>query len=50
MQANIIKQQKREKIPFGEYAPISLQRKQEEKARQVGRSNARMIKHYFQGE
>lgn len=50
MKINFIKQMKREKTPSGEESPISLQRKQEEKARQQRRANARMSKRNFQGE
>ena len=50
MQTNFIKQMKREKVAFWEEVPVSLQRKQEEKARQQIRANARMNKRNFQGE
>ena len=50
MQTNFIKQKKREKIDHGKDVPTSLQRKQEEKIRQMSRSNARMQKRNFLGE
>ena len=50
MKTNFVKQMKREKITHGQDMPTSLQRKQEEKARQMRRSNARMNKRNFWGE
>ena len=46
---NFIKQKKREKIDHGKEASTSLQRKQEEKIRQMSRANARMNKRNFRG-
>ena len=50
MQTNFIKHMKREKIDHGKDVQARWQRKQEEKSRQMLRSNARMNKRNFWGE